>query len=924
MTAHTATHWDIAHDVPELHPLWSRQVELERGMMASGAKKLQDISIKAHARGQMTRTDVVRNVLVDWLPGLGDAVRSWLHDVERAKGGPKPLAYSYIKAMDPDVAALVTLRAVLDGIGRENQKFVNVSMAIGRTCEHEQQVRLWESSATLLPPDKNGEVHYDSKGKRTTLATLFYHYKDEMDRNKATDVHRKRVNVNRFHDLVEDGLIDWTTWTNEVRYRVGSSLVDALVRKTGWFELRPDPEHIYKKGNPNAPQLVLAPKDEFRVWLGKAVDRHEINSPDFQPTIMPPQRWDGTRDGGYWTPYVNAPRLIRFKAHQETQKEYAADEYDSIDMPLVYDAIHVLQETAWRVNTRVLEVAKKVWALDEGIAKLPLIEDRPLPTKTARMVEDRIAAKQAKQAKRIHIRSAEVDAEVLDWKKRASPIYRANAKRFSRMKATSFTIECAMQYAEYERIYFPHMLDFRGRMYPIPAFLQPQGNDLARGLLTFADGLPITEENGGAGWLAIQVAAAWGKDARTGYDVDKVSFEERITWVEENETMFRLIAEDPMTNMEWSKCSKPWQALAAIFEWVDFLNTGWGFESNLPVMVDGTCNGIQHLSAILRDEVAGRYVNLVPGEKPQDIYKVVAAGDPITSVDGVQQVLEDIERAGGPEAHKASFWLDLCVRDLPRTLTKRQVMVLPYGGSKDSFYKYTREWLDENDPVPADGGSDVYRQKRNERLTFMVKHLWDCVNRIVSGGMKVMKWLQDTARVICDINQPIYWQTPSGMVVRHFYGTATSVVCKTMVDGEQIQVRRAERSAKLSTADQLRGIAPNFIHSLDAAALVLTLKRCKEVGIEDFVSVHDAYGTHAANMNPLTRYLREAFVEVHEHDVLGEFRAACQRVLVDALVTEKGMDPFDAAQKADEMLPAPLPLGSLDIQQILQSDYFFA
>lgn len=878
--------------------------------MSSGAKKVQDITIKAHARGQMTRTTVVRHVLADWLPGLGDTVRDWVKDCERAKGGPKPISLAYIKAMDPDVAALVTLRAVLDGIGKENQKFVSLAMAIGRTCEHEQQVRLWESSKGVLLPLREGQEHQGN------LQDLFYHYKDEMDRNRATDVHRRRVNVNRFTDLVSDGLIDWTTWSNEIRYRVGSSLLDALIRKTGWFELRSDPEHIYKRGNPNSPQLVVAPKDEFRVWLGKATDRHEINSPDFEPTIMPPRRWDGTRDGGYWTPYVNAPRLIRFKAHQETQQEYAADEYDSIDMPVVYDAIHVLQETAWRVNSRVLAVAKKAWALDEGIGKLPLIEDRPLPTKTPRMMEDAEAAKQAKQEKRIHVRSPEVDAEVLDWKKRASPIYRFNAKRWSRMRATTATIQCAEKYEPYERIYFPHMLDFRGRMYPIPSFLQPQGNDLARGLLTFADGLPITEENGGAGWLAIQVASSWG--------IDKVSFEDRIAWVEENETMFRLIAEDPMTNMEWAKASKPWQALASIFEWVDFLNTGWGFESSLPVVVDGTCNGIQHLSAILRDEVAGRYVNLTPSDKPQDIYKVVARGDVHSDVEGVQQLLEEIEAQGGPEAHKATYWLDLCKRDIPRELTKRQVMVLPYGGSKDSFYSYTRAWLDENDPVPADGGNELYRQMRNERLTFMVKHLWATVNKIVSGGMKVMEWLQKCAKAVCGVNQPIYWQTPSGMVVRHFYGVNQTVSCETKVDGERLALKRQERTAKLSTVEQLRGIAPNFIHSLDAAALALTLRACKETGIEDFVSVHDAYGTHAANMHPLTKYLREAFVEVHSRDVLGEFRAACQRVLVDALVAEKRMDPFDAAQKADELLPEPLALGSLDISQILQSDYFFA
>jgi hypothetical protein len=50
--------------------------------------------------------------------------------------------------------------------------------------------------------------------------------------------------------------------------------------------------------------------------------------------------------------------------------------------------------------------------------------------------------------------------------------------------------------------------------------------------------------------------------------------------------------------------------------------------------------------------------------------------------------------------------------------------------------------------------------------------------------------------------------------------------------------------------------------------------------------------------------LREAFVEVHEHDVLGEFRAACQRILVDVLVAEKGMDPLELPKRRTKCCPS--------------------
>lgn len=887
--------------------MWAVQVELERGMMRSGADKVAAAVHKAKQRGQATRSHVVRGVLTDWLPEVADVVRSWVREVEASKGGPKPVSYKFVKELDPYVAALVALRTILDGVGKENRKLVNTCIEIGRTCEHEQQVRLWAKSS---------------------FGDLYRSYEKDHEKNHATDVHRRRVNVAKFNDLVEEGLLVWQPWTRDEHFRVGWTLVECLIRKTGWFEVAQDPDHVWVKGANNSPQLIIQAKPQFIEWLGKAHEHEELHSPDYRPTVMPPKRWDGTRDGGYWTPFVKPPRLVRFKAHQEHQREYAADEYDSLDFPEVYDAIHMLQETAWQINRRVYEVAVKVVALDHGWAKLPRQGMDDLPPRTPRMEAHREAWRQARAFgnKARPKPDEETDKEILNWKIQASPIHRANAKRFSRYKSVSAIMATALEFKEFDRFYFPHMLDFRGRIYPIAAYLQPQGNDLARGLLTFADGIQITEENGGAGWLAIQLATAWGND--------KVSYDKRIAWVEERETMWRLIAEDPMYSREWMTCDKPWQALAAIFEWVDFLNTGWGFESRLPVMVDGTCNGIQHLAAISRDAITGRYVNLVPAETPQDIYKVVAVGNEewlseeqtAGAVEGLQRVFERIEARGGEQGAHASYWLDLCHRDLPRTLTKRPVMVLPYGGKLDAFFKYVREWLDEADPVPAlsEETREAYHTLRNKRLTFCVMHMMDVVKEVVKGGLEVMDWLQRCAKAVSDIDQPIYWQTPSGFVVRHFYGLNRARRARMLLDGESFDVTINERTAKLSSKEQLQGIAPNFIHSLDAAALVLCLKRCRAAGIEDVVSIHDAYGTHAANMGALAHFLREAFVEVHEHDVLGEFRAACQRIIVADLVDREGIDPLEAAERADEALPEPLPQGSLVLGDVLNSPYFFA
>jgi DNA-directed RNA polymerase len=50
-------------------------------------------------------------------------------------------------------------------------------------------------------------------------------------------------------------------------------------------------------------------------------------------------------------------------------------------------------------------------------------------------------------------------------------------------------------------IYFPHNMDFRGRVYPIPPHLNHMGADINRGLLEFAEGKPLGKE--GLFWLKV-------------------------------------------------------------------------------------------------------------------------------------------------------------------------------------------------------------------------------------------------------------------------------------------------------------------------------------------------------------------------------------------------------------------------------------
>lgn len=778
--------------------------------------------------------------------------------------------------VDADVAALIALRTVFDSISQSRTGITALAIAIGQTVEHEAKVRLWEA------------LDHDS----------FYDHLDFLKRTGATSTHRRAVSIYRFNKYVEEGKFGqgWTAWGPEVHYRVGASLLDVVIRATGWFSVEDDPLHTYRKGQKHGPKKVLMAKPGLTEWLDEALSKDGLLDPEFKPTVVPPKRWDGTRSGGYWTPYVRTPRLIRFKVSQIDQRDRAADEYESLDMPEEYDAIHVLQETAWRVNKRVLAVVRRAMHEDAGMAGLPVVytESFAAPDATA---EDPEALKK--------------------WKREENARYRANIRRASQVKAALRVQRIALEYAEFERFYFPHMMDFRGRKYPIPVGLQPQGDDRARGLLELADGLPITAENEGGDWLAVHLASAWGHD--------KWTYAERIAWTHANEDLFRRIAADPFASTEWAvtsgphKVDKPWVALAAIFDWVDYLDTGEGHLSHIPVSLDGTCNGIQHLAAMTRDAGLGDHVNLLPAESPRDIYKHVAVL--------VQALLEQAEQDGGLSSEHASFWLNLCGRNVPRSLTKRQVMVLPYGGTRDSYFTYTRKWLDDNDPTSTASmeqeEATAVLKERSLRIAYMTNLLWGVVNEVASGAMEVMHWLQKTAKHATEANQPIFWVTPSGFPVRHFYGRQLDRQVKIQLDGTRYDLKLRTTTKELDIKSQLQGIAPNFVHSLDAAALTKTISLCKAEGIVNITAVHDAYGTHAANMWRLYEHLRTGFVQVHSEDVLAGFREACSTVLRGVLIA-RGSDPLEAAQIVDERLDPVPTKGSLDLSDVMLSEYFFS
>lgn len=74
-----------------------------------------------------------------------------------------------------------------------------------------------------------------------------------------------------------------------------------------------------------------------------------------------------------------------------------------------------------------------------------------------------------------------------------------------------------------EFIFFPHNMDFRGRVYPISPYLSHMGDDLNRSLLLFAEGRALGSR--GLSWLKVHCINLCGQKKRS-------SIEERMDFAE--------------------------------------------------------------------------------------------------------------------------------------------------------------------------------------------------------------------------------------------------------------------------------------------------------------------------------------------------------------------------------------------------------
>ena len=741
------------------------QIQLERDQIAQGLKRLRDNTVKLEDKSYASATVYGISSIDALLPILVDHIEKTTHDrLKRGTGHQFQLIKQYVSRLEPLASAAIACKLTFDKVFSYKQG----SNALVKVCE----------AIGHAVEDECQMRHYEQNapGLLNVLKENYWH--------KSIGTHQKIVVIQTLMNRYD--VKRWESWGSVDRVKLGTWLLDCIMQSSGWFY-----KETRKEGRKTVNYVVPTP--EFLEIKDKVMQDSELFAPLAWPMLIEPNDW-GEKPGGY---------LLNEVMHGHDMVRRGHSPPIQGETPIAF--LNKIQKVRYQLNTFTVNVAEQLCEKGISIGKFIPIINMDLPPKPFDIADNKDSRKAYRRA--------------------AAEVMNTNANAFRRSCRTRMTMEAVRRFKDKE-FFIPWSFDYRGRAYPIPAFLTPQDTDFGKSLIRFADESVLVGDT--YDWLSFQVATTYGNGN------DKATMAERLQWTKENLFTIMRVAEDPIDNIgDWEAAEEPWQFLAACDEYYHCVVMQDRDTTGLPVATDATCSGLQILAGLARDKSTAQLVNVVPANRPQDAYKVVAEVSKWNIPDRLRKV-----------------WDRKCV--------KRTVMTIPYNAKPFSNRTYIRDALLEK-------GEEVDK----DELTQIVQAVRDAMNNVVPGPMSVMKWIEEeVAKAINRGVNELVWTTPSGFIVHQR-------IMKKKVETMQLQLLglcklriATDDTDEVDRSRHKAATAPNLIHSLDASLLHLSVSRFNS----PIALIHDSVLCRAPDMSILSDIVRETYMELFaKQDYLTDF-----------------------------------------------------
>lgn len=486
--------------------------------------------------------------------------------------------------------------------------------------------------------------------------------------------------------------------------------------------------------------------------------------------------------------------------------------------------------------------------------------------------------------------------------------------------------QAIMRLAEHRRLaaeeafYLPTSMDFRGRLYYRTPWCGPQAGDMGKSLLAFPPNPhqrnPLDGHHLQA--LVMHLAGLYGGREK----LDKAAWGGRYRWWKDGWAG------------EVEGADEPLQLKAA---WGLYASGHW---DRIPIQLDGTCNGLQHLSALFRDEQAAPLVNLTAStlnEPPADLYGTVAE----TTMNRLG--LEMMLNLGQPSI----AWTRRLIAAgllIDRKLTKGPVMVLPYGGTREAVRLAVKANVLEQMQArygstsalgtpwgreDLEGNYGVFRNRDlhdhplfNRDCSDLAGLVWDSIAPAIPKAMEAMRVLQAIGGFVGE--RGLSWRVGTGEAPLWI------TQAKSKASRKQVTMRgfhlpdMVRRLTLMSNSNEIdprahrTGIVANFIHSLDAAHLAASLLSFRSKGGGCVGSIHDALLVRPSEAALMGSCLRDEFVRLYEADPLSQ---PVRLIPLDGTSVVQYLTWHELAEAAGVAFPER---GTYEISEVRQSAWFFS
>ena len=619
----------------------------------------------------------------------------------------------------------------------------------------------------------------------------------------------------------------------------------------------------------------IIPKEYFNMLLEEftIIDSEEL------PMIAPPLPWKINSKGkivDYGGSFLN--NNLRYKylltnTHKNTLSRDLALNKDIINM------VNNMANTKYIINKKVLDIVLQQEYLLKGGKRL------------------------------INFRRHEHSNKLSEYKKnkdfsKVNEITQHNSKY---LYETSI-LQIARLFKDVEEIYMTPFIDWRGRVYTSSCVLNIQGGELARSLLLFKNGEKLTN----IGLFALKVYTA------NAYGLNKLSKIDRVKWVDKH---LDFIFNIPNNNF-WLEADEPLLFLACCLELQGY-NESKNYISKLPILLDATCNGLQHLSAIAQDINLGEKVNISPSsieDSPNDVYSCL---------------IEPIKKEVNKLAKDNKEYYNLSLLNINRQLIKRGIMTITYGVS---VYGITKQLISEQF-VKVDLKNNHYiytpidsSSAKNLRLTYkdirqLGKIIYESLFKLHDSLKDIMIYFNDMVDLLNQLELPVSWITPSGLNISQKYIKFTKYDISSTFAGKRhkMTLRKPYVCKKGNTIinlnKQKNSFIPNFIHSMDASHVLLLLKKIKTKFKFECITIHDCFGVHANNTELLSALVKESFISIYaDKNCINQFHNHVWNN-ISAVYEVRGNKIYK--DKYIYYFPEKPKLGKMNIKnQLKKSNYF--